>query len=703
MAVIGKIRKHSGLLIIVIGVALAAFVLGDLSKTQTKQTNNIGEINGEKISYQEFNNRYNQSLEYEKQRLGRQTLTASESFIVRQTTWNQFLHEIIMGEEFSKVGLSVTSDELFELVQGSNPHRFIVQYFSNPNTGEFDASLVLGFLQNLDQMDPASIQQWLQIEQAIKADQLAQKFSNLVKNGFYIPSDFAQLEHQMQTQKVSVRLISKQYSTIADSLITINDSEIKDYYNDHIEDFQQLEELRDIDYVMFEVKPSLQDRLDATNEINEIYEEFKTVDDVITFVNSVSDNRYDSTFYKKGELSVQIDEPLFNAAVGTYVDVFLDNDVYYIARLMDAQVRPDSMQATHVLIGYMGAQFAGPEITRTKEEAKILADSLYDVVRRNKDKINELALTMSDDPTAADNNGNTGWFPDLAMVGPFNNAVLNNSINNIVIAETSFGYHIIRVTGKKGFNRKIRVAIINRSIVASGKTFQDVYTEASKFAAINTTPELFESAIIEAGLNKRSVPGLRLMSNYIAGIEYPRSIVRWAFEDESEEGSISPIFDFDGKYIVAIVTNISEEGDRPYNEVSELASRYLMNEKKFEYIQNLAESSSNFDQTALKLELEIEEFDLNFASPNIKLYGREPAVVGEAFTLSLGTSSSLIKGNGGAYMMSVVDILPASEVVNLEIYKNQLQLIFESKLARNIIYLSLEETSDIEDNRYLFY
>ncbi|MCP4550650.1 MAG: hypothetical protein GY834_01120 [Bacteroidetes bacterium] len=703
MAVIGKIRKHSGLLVIVIGVALAAFVLGDLSKTQTKQKNYIGEVNGEKISYQEYNNRYNQSLEYEKQRLGKQTLTASESFNVRQTTWNQLLYDIIMGEEFAKVGLAVTSDELFELVQGSNPHRFIVQYFANPNTGEFDASLVLNMLQNLDQMDPASIQQWLQIEQSIKADQLTQKFSNLVKSGFYTPYDFAQLEHQMQTQKTTVRLMSKQYSSIADSLITVSDSEIKDYYNDHIDDFQQLEELRDIDYVMFEVKPSLLDRIDATNEINEIYEEFKTTDDIITFVNSVSDNRYDSTFFKKGELPVQIDEPLFNAAVGTYVDAFLDNDVYYVARLMDAQVRPDSMKATHILIGYMGAQFAGPEIIRTKEEAEILADSIYDVVRRNKGKINELARTISDDPTALDNDGNTGWFPDMAMVGPFNNAILNNSINDVVITETSFGYHIIQVTGKKNYSRKIRVAIINRSIEASGQTFQDVYTEASKFAAINTTPELFENAIIEAGLNKRSVPGLRLMSNYIAGIEYPRSIIRWAFEDESEEGSISPIFDFEGKYIVAIVTNTAEKGDLPYDEVSELASRFLMNEKKFEYIQNLIGGATDVDQAALKLGLTIEEFKLNLAFPNIELYGREPTVVGEAFALSQGANSSLIKGNSGAFMMSVVDILPASEVMDLEIYKNQLQLIFESRLARNLIYLSLEETSDIEDNRYLFY
>ncbi len=141
MAVIGKIRKHSGLLVIVIGVALAAFVLGDFSKTQTKNTDTIGEINGEKVSYREFINKLEQNIEYEKQRVGKQNLTANESFSVRQMTWNQYLNDIIMGKEYAAIGLEVSSDELFELVQGNKPHRFIMQYFSNPNTGEFDRNV----------------------------------------------------------------------------------------------------------------------------------------------------------------------------------------------------------------------------------------------------------------------------------------------------------------------------------------------------------------------------------------------------------------------------------------------------------------------------------------------------------------------------------------------------------------------------------
>ncbi len=703
MAVIGKIRKHSGLLVIVIGVALAAFVLGDLSKTKTQNTNTIGEINGEKVSYREFSTRLEQNLGYEKQRLGKQNLSAAENFSVRQLTWNQFLSDVILGNEYDELGLKVSSDELFELVQGNYPHRFILQYFANPNTGEFDRNVVLSFLQNIDNMDPANTQQWLQLEKAIKSDQLAQKYINLVKKGYYIPDELAKFEYLAQNNKVKINLVTKQYNEISDSLITVTDDGIKKYYNDHIADYQQQEELRDIEYVMFEVKPSVEDRVRTTNQINEFFNEFKTTDDVITFVNAVSDIRYDSTFFKKGELPVQLDEVMFNAEIGHIVEPYLDNDVYHMAKLIDAQVRPDSLNASHVLISYVGAQFADPEVTRSREEAKLLADSILSVVNRNKDKINELAVALSDDPSAAENEGETGWFPDMAMVGSFNNAVLDNPVNSVVIAETAFGYHVIRVMGKKGFNKKVRVAIINRAIEASGQTYQDVYTEASKFGALNTTPEEFENSIVELGLNKRSVPGLRTMSNYIAGIENPRSIVQWAYNDLTEIGSISPIFDLDGKYVVAILTAIHEKGDLPLDEVYEIAKAELIKEKKYEYILGRLNGKTEFNQIATELIKSSQEVELSFASPNVEFYGREPELVGKVFSMMVGESSGLVMGNNGVYACEVVDIVAASEDTQMDFYKSQLNMMFESRLASNAIFQALETKSEIEDNRHLFY
>jgi len=454
---------------------------------------------------------------------------------------------------------------------------------------------------------------------------------------------------------------------------------------------------------MFEVKPSVEDRVKTTNQVNTIFEDFKNAPNVITFVNSVSDRRYDSNYYKKEELPVQIAETLFDAKIGTFVEPYLDNDVYYMAKLMDSQVRADSLSATHVLISYRGAQYADPKITRTREEAKALADSIYNVVKANKNKINEIAKAMSDDPSAKENDGDTGWFPDMGMVSSFNNAIMDNALNDVVIAETAFGYHVIRVMGKKGFNQKVKVAMIERAIESSGQTYQDTYTEASKFAAKATTPEAFENTIIEQGLNKRSVPGLRKMSNYIAGIENPRSIIQWAFNTETTKGIISSIFDLEGKYVVAHLSGLHPKGDMALEDVRDLVKAQLIKDKKYEYLLSRVNGKTDLNQIASELGKTPQGIELTFASPNIEIYGREPKLVGKVFSMKPGENSSLFKGNNGVYAFSVLETTPAPETAMLDFYRNQLVMMLESRLANNSLFQSLEANAKIDDSRYLFY
>lgn len=190
MAVIGKIRKHSGLIVIVVGIALAAFVLGDFVKSGPSRSNNVGEVNGEEITYQEFSNELEQNIQIEKQNKQKENLTAQEEYGIRHRTWEQMVYDIIMNEEFDKIGLDVSPEELFELVQGQNPHRFILQYFTDPNTGQYNRQQVLQYLQNLDQMGPEAMNQWINFEKAIKQDRLQEKYSTLITKGYYLPTPF---------------------------------------------------------------------------------------------------------------------------------------------------------------------------------------------------------------------------------------------------------------------------------------------------------------------------------------------------------------------------------------------------------------------------------------------------------------------------------------------------------------------------------
>ncbi len=202
MAVIGKIRKRSGLLVVVIGVALAAFVLGDFATGGGGRPEmNVGTVDGEDINIQDFNRKYDQNVEATRQQSQNERMSQDELFRLRDNTWNQMLEEIIMSKEYEKLGLTVTSEELFDQIQGSNPHPAVIQNFTNPETGQFDRELVLNYLQNLNEMPQASRDQWLIFERYVKEDRLRTKYQNLITKAHYLPTSLAKAEYENKIQK----------------------------------------------------------------------------------------------------------------------------------------------------------------------------------------------------------------------------------------------------------------------------------------------------------------------------------------------------------------------------------------------------------------------------------------------------------------------------------------------------------------------
>ena len=191
MALIGSIRKRSALLIIIIGVALAAFVLGDFVKSKPRQTVNIGSVEGEEITIMDFNRQVDQNIENTKAQQNKDRLTQQETYSVRDQTWEQLVREYIMGEQYEELGIQVTSDELFQLVQGPNPHQIIKRYFTNPQTGVYDKASVLNYLQNLDKMNPQAKAQWIQLENYIKEDRKMSKYNNMISKAYYVPERLA--------------------------------------------------------------------------------------------------------------------------------------------------------------------------------------------------------------------------------------------------------------------------------------------------------------------------------------------------------------------------------------------------------------------------------------------------------------------------------------------------------------------------------
>jgi hypothetical protein len=248
---------------------------------------------------------------------------------------------------------------------------------------------------------------------------------------------------------------------------------------------------------------------------------------------------------------------------------YFDNDAYNLVRIVDLQNRADSLKASHILIPYAGA-FRSEDTITTKERAQAVADSLLNVLKKNVKKpelFAELATAFSSDKGSAEKGGDLDWFTDGTMVPTFNEFVMNNAVGQMGVVESPFGFHVIKVTGKTEMHPKARLAVLKHDVTASTKTYQDVFAVANKFVTENRTYDQFNAAIEAQGLTKRTMPRMTASTYQISGIENPRQIVRWAFEDKTKKGDVSSIFELDDMFVVAALTDVVPEGYAPLETV----------------------------------------------------------------------------------------------------------------------------------------
>lgn len=702
MAIIGSIQKHSKIVIVIIGFALLAFVVGSFTGKNHSNTNYIGEINGDKIRGTDFNAKVEEASEMRKQMSGRTNVPAAESFSIRESVWNQMVSELIMQKQYDKLGIEVSKDEMDDMITGKNPHQYIVQNFTDPKTGKFDPKQVKQFIDNLDKVDPAMRQRFLMIEKQIKDSRLAEKYQNLIANAYYVPKAFAKKEYLARNEHVSLSSIGLRYETVPDSQIKLTDEDYQKYYDENKNRFEQ-EPSRDIDYVIYDVKPSVEDMKAINSDVERIYTEFQQVKDIPNFVNTNSDVRYDSTWVKKGSLPGRLDTLAFASAPGTFIAPFIENNMYTMAKIVGVESRPDSLKASHILITFEGSQAGGK---RTKEAAKKLADSLLMAVKKEPKQLPLLAMKFSDDPSAKTNVGDMGWFTDGTMVPSFNNACVNGKVGDVVLIESQFGYHVINITGKTAPVKKVRMAIVARKVEAGNETFAKSYSEASSFAGDNTTTEAFEKAITTKGLNKRTMERIRPNDGQLPGIENAREVIRWAFNKKSEKGMVSQVFDCTGKYVVATLKMIREKGIAPLEQIKNDIKTLVMREKKAEVLlakMDKVVASKNFIQMASTLSSKIDTIqNITFASPNLPFYGREPAVVGTAFGLKKDQISKPIKGEVAVFLIKIDEVSPAVAAVNYDNEKSVIANNFRSRVYREV-YQTIMDKTKIVDNRIVFY
>ncbi len=695
MATLQKIRNKGGVLVAVfIGFALIAFVLTDFLNSGSSMfkgsQQEVAVISGKSISIQEYQAKIDEQEEFAKLQSGRSSLDEKETFRIQDQVWRQLIFETIMDEKAEDLGLTVTSEELLSMITGRDVHPIIRQIFTNPQTGVFDQAQLINFLKQKDN-DPKSSFFWNFIEKQIINERVNEKYTSLLKKGMYVTSAQSNMEAKAKSRKVDFDFIAKRYTSIPDSTVSITDAEIEKYYNENINNFKQ-DETRDIEYVSFTVTPSAEDKLMAKEWITNAMVVFGSKDtDPSQYVKMNSDQPYEDRYLKPEQMSTQLMDFVKGAKIDDLYGPYLKNESYNLTRLVDIKAMPDSVKARHILIR------TGASI----EELNAKADSLMNII--NNGNFASIARANSEDPGSAINGGDLGWFKDGAMVKQFNEACFNGKKGDIVKVETQFGVHIINIQDKGKPTTKYKLATLVRDITYSSKTYQNVYSEATKFAALNDTPEKFNKAIEDENLVKRYGRGIKTTDRNIGSLKSPRTLIRWAFENEI--GSTSPIYEFGDEFVIAVLTGKTEKGNAPLSVVKNQIKRELLKNKKAEIIiadlKNKQKGVSDMQQLADQLNVNIQKAEgISFTDQQVAGAGIEPSLVALAVNSKKDEISVPVKGINSVFVVKVVN--ESTVEVNPEQERIQLQQSISYKVDYSI-FESLKSKAEITDNRIRFF
>lgn len=697
MAVIGSIRNRAGLLIGIVGFSLVAFILGDLLTSNRSFLSNDGSelaiIAGTKVNIQDFEARVN-VLE-ENYKLNQKTETIDQATLeqLREQAWSQLVNEEVMGKQYKKLGLSVSADELFDMVQGKNIHPQIRDAFKDPNTGVFSPANVINFLKNMDSDQTGKTrQQWLNFENAIREERIGQKYNDLVKNGMYVTTAEAKLNYESAGRMASVKYVMVNYNSIPDSSVKVESSDLEKYYSAHKSVYKQ-EASRKLDFVVFEVLPSSFDRQLIFDDITKEIEPFKAAPDDSLFVVLNSDNKPDDSFHKKGTLSPNIDTMMFNSPIGTVVGPYEEGGTFKLSKLSAIKNMPDSVKARHILL----------KIEKPEERDLILAkaDSLIKLIRSG---VKFESLTgLSADPGSAAKGGDLGWFQQGMMVKPFNDACFDGKKGDLVSVQSEFGVHIIEIMEQGKTQPVVKVATLERKIEPSSKTYQSVFAKANEFSGKNNTAAAFDKAAAEQNLNKRTADNLKETDKNLPGVNGARELIRWAYKAKKDE--VSKAYEMDNKFVVAHLVDIKEKGIAPLEQVKSQVEAEARRIKKFEMISEkmVAAGTSNTDALASKMNVQVMTAEnINYASPYIQNVGSEPELVGTIFSMKKGETSKPVKGATGVFVVSVLDIKEPAPIKDYSANKNQIMQTIQQRVQYEV-FNALKESADIKDNRGKFY
>lgn len=702
MAIIGEIRDRGGVLVLIfVGLSLIAFLLMDATSSSRGMSTSqftVGKVNDKVINYNELNERINNQLNNIRSRSGGSVDEITEQTI-RGQVWERYTSELIAEDEYDKLGISLSDDELTELMMGTNPHPFVSSNFTNPETNQFDNSRLQDFILNLDeevegQASPAEKRaQWNQFKNAVKRDVLENKYKNLIKKGNFVPDFLALNEYYENNNKVSFDYFVVPFSTLSDDEVQVNESDLQTYLTKNKGEFDN-EATRAITYVEFPIIPTKGDSADANRYIVERRNDFSTTENDAQYLNSYSDLPFNDTYISKDNVFNSQKDKIVKARKGEIVGPYFENGAYVLAKVIDKVQTPDSVECRHILIR--------PESAGGIALAEIKADSIINALNSGGD-FDVLAELHSDDKSNNTNGGYLNWAKPNQMVKPFNDLIFFDAKpKKIYKVQTQFGWHIVEVLKKKGKNPQIKIGYFAKNVEASGNTENSIYRIANKFSGQNRTPEAFKIGLKKQDLIDKQVSGLKLNDFQVEGIQgNARELIKWAFEAELNQ--VSEVFAFNDKYVVAKIDGKRDKGDYSVYGLRDQLTEAVIRMKKSDAITNKLSGGGNFNALSKVFGSTIKTVEnVNLKRAFLTEDGNEPKVVSAAFNYNNNEVSKPIEGNNGIYVVKVSSKEEKPETSNLDLNRSTMQRSVSSNVDVNL-FKALTESVEVEDFRHKFY
>ncbi|MFY0603175.1 MAG: peptidylprolyl isomerase [Flavobacteriaceae bacterium] len=707
MAILSKIRERSMALIIVIGLALFAFVLDPSTLEDffnSSKVNEIGVVDGEVISRQE----YATALESYRTRTGNRVSEMQAS----EAVWNELVRQKIYKEQLAQAGITIGQEDVWQQIIKDNQS---TPLFLN-EAGLFDEEKLKQYANDALEGTPEQAAQWQQYVNGVASRLETNTYNSLISSGINASLKEAENEYMVQYTKLNGSYVYLPFKSIPDSLISVTKADIESYIKANKE-LYKVDPSRNISYVKFDVVASQADEeaikkdvgllLEDRTEFNNVSKQNETLlglknekDIKVFFEDNSSDLPLDTAFTFKKDISTAIFSEIEKGKKGDTFGPYKDGDYFKIAKILDIKKMPDSVKASHILIPFVGAARVAADVTQTELQAKATADSIAKIVKRNKSKFAALAKEFSSDKGSAEKGGSLDKFDYRRMIPEFRDYSFSGKKGDIGVVKTALGFHVIMIENQNKPVNAFSLAVFSRKIEASKETENKAFQAAEEFALTLSNGTKINEAAKTKGFKVVPSLGLKVLDERVSGLGNQRPIVSWAFNKETSVGDYKR-FDLDKGHVVAVVTDANEEGLSSAASVINSVKPILIKEAKAKLLEAKMSGASLADIAKSNTTAVKEIKNISLSAPSIPGIGTEPKVLGAMYNAEPNALYAKIVGDNGVFAFVLKTKELPTALPNYEARRNQLISTRKSQSTR--MYEAIKKTADIEDNRATFY